>query len=326
MLGLIPFCRRAGHGRLNPALWGTAYCLLAAIGYTGVNICLRLLANGPDPMWTICLKEAVAVAALGPWMLYRAVRGRALAPSPTHIALLAAVGLAVQLVGNVGVLWALGVVGLAVAIPATNGVTLGMSAVFSALLLRERITGRSVAAIGLLIAAIVLLNLGAEQANAGSGQRFTAVAMALGATCLAGMTYAALSVALRKTLGPALPAPLAVLVVTGMGVVSLGPLSLWRLGPQRIMATSGWDLGLIMLCGTLNLLAFLAISKGFQLTPIVRASVLNASQVAMAAVVGMLFFMEPARWPVVLGVVLTIVSMITINHRTGADKPEVPGV
>ena len=70
--------------------------------------------------------------------------------------------------------------------------------------------------------------------------------------------------------------------------------------------------------GVFNLLGFLLITKGLQLTTLVHANVLNASQVALAAVAGILFFHEPNNAWLVTGIVLTIVGIFHI----GRDKDE----
>jgi drug/metabolite transporter (DMT)-like permease len=70
----------------------------------------------------------------------------------------------------------------------------------------------------------------------------------------------------------------------------------------------------MVFCGTLNLLAYLAIIKGLELTSVVRANVLSASQVAMAAVAGLLFFREAASPVLVAGVAMTIAGMVMIGR------------
>ena len=70
----------------------------------------------------------------------------------------------------------------------------------------------------------------------------------------------------------------------------------------------------MLAAGTLNLIGFLGITKGLELTTVVRANLLNASQVAMAAVAGTLLFGEPfTRW-LFAGVCLTIVGVVLIDR------------
>lgn len=306
----------------DPVIIGTAYCVISAIGYTATNICLRALADHASQVQVICVKEFVTVAVVGPWMLYRGCRGLPTWPKLPSLVPLALVGLATQLVANLGLLWAMSVVGLAVSIPAALGIALAGSAVLGRVLLGERVSPRSGMAVGLLIASIVLLQMGAEQVGRLTAADPVKVALAVGAACLAGLTFAALSVTIRHSVTGQVPPYTVVFIVTGMGVISLGPLSLWQLGIEGWGETPPGDLLIMLLAGGLNLIAFLAITKGLQLTTVVHANVLNASQVAMAAVAGLLLFAEQPSAQLVLGICLTIVGMMLIDRPTGEPAAE----
>jgi drug/metabolite transporter (DMT)-like permease len=251
-------------------------------------------------------------------------------PPRRVLARLVLVGLAVQLLGNLSVQWAYGVVGLAITISTIFGVMLTASALMGYLFLQERVSVRSMAAIILLFAAIVLLCLDADDVNraisivkgtvAGSGQ----ARLGVGAACLGGATYAVLSVVLRHTAGAGIPVTSIVFIVTGMGVLSMGSLSLGRLGWSQLAATPPEQLAWMLAAGGFNLIAFLAITKGLQLTTVVRASLLNASQVALGAIAGLVLFAEPmTRW-LIFGVALTIAGMMLID-LPDEEETEAPG-
>lgn len=53
------------------------------------------------------------------------------------------------------------------------------------------------------------------------------------------------------------------------------------------------------------------------MTTIVHANVLNASQVAMAAVAGLLFFAEEPSAHLILGICLTIAGTLLIDRADG---------
>ncbi|MCY2995789.1 MAG: DMT family transporter [Planctomycetota bacterium] len=306
--------------RLTPVVVGTACCLTAAILYTGANICLRALAGQMYQPWVICVKESVTVAAVGPWLIYQMLLGRRVWPTTGPLVVLVAVGLAVQLVGNLGLLWALEVIGLSVTIPAVIAVNLTVSAVLGWIVLREAVTRRAMAAIGILVVAIVLLHVGVGGSSPQTAD-VRQVALAAGAACLAGVTFAVLAVTIRKSVTGAIPPTTIIFVITGMGLVSLGPLSWWRLGCEGLWATPPRLLGLMLLAGLLNFAAFLAITKGFQYTSVVRANVLNTSQASLAAVTGLLFFLEPLTLAGLLGIGLTVIGTILVEppRRTGRD-------
>ena len=310
---------RAG---VDPLVLGTAFCIISALGYTGTNICLRFLAGHANQVLVICIKELVTVAVVGPWLAYVTCRGIHVWPRARALVPLVLVGLATQLVANMGVIWALGVVGLAVTIPAALGVSLAGSAILGRILLGERVSPRSASAVVLLIASIVLLKMGADHGRLAITAGPLKAALAVGVACLAGATYALLSVTIRRCVTRDVSSKAVVFIVTGMGVLTLGPLSLWQLGVQGVIETPRNDLGIMLLAGALNLIAFLAITKGLQLTTIVRVSVLNASQVAMAAVAGMLFFAEEPSVQLILGICLTMAGMLLIDRADGRPANE----
>lgn len=314
---------------VKPVVLGTACCVASAICYTAANICLRQLAAlEADEMWVTCMKEVVTVATVGPWLVVQGFRRRTVLPPPGALAKLLLVALGVQLLGNLSLQWAFGVVGLAIAVPAVFGLMLTSSAVMGWLLLGERVSGRSIAAIGLLVVSIALLSLGAgevrravEQVTAAAEDPMRTLA-GVGAACLAGIMFASLTIAIRSLATARVPVASIVFVVTGMGVVSLGGLSLARLGWRELAATPPEHLGWMLAAGACNLVAFLAITKGLQLTTVVHANVLNASQVALGALAGILLFTEPPNPWLVIGVVLTIGGMMLIQ---GPAEEEVAG-
>ena len=311
----------------RPALTGAACCLVSALAYTAANICLRQLSRlGSDPVWTVCNKELVTVLIVGPWLLWQAARGRPALPRGSTLLRLIAVGLLIQLVGNLSTQWALGVVGLAVTIPAIFGVMITSSAVLGWVLLGERVSLRSMAALALLVASLVLLGVGAEAAGRSAAQTEVAsdpllVALAVGAACLAGAVYSLLSVVIRHAVTQTtLPSAIA-LLITLMGVVSLGPLSLARLGLQQMLATPAEQGALMAAAGIFNLMGFFALIHGLQRITIVHANVLNASQVALAAVAGVLIFREPPNPWLLLGVSLTAFGILWIDRPAGGEQP-----
>ncbi len=313
-----------GFPALSPLVLGTACCVFAALGYTIANLCLRYLTVDHDVAWVLCIKETVAVAVLGPWLAQQALRGRPSLPGGRTLLALAALGLLVQLGGNLPLIWSMGVIGLAVAVPISLGINLVGSAILGQILLGERVSLQSGSAILLLIVSVVFLTTGAGKANDAitiTSQTATGpawVALAVAAPCLAGMVFSVLNIAIRRTITRGVPLAAIAFLIPVMGTVALAPLSLGRHGLDGLLATPTPDFLLMLLCGLLNLLAYMAIIKGLQLTTIVHANVVSASQVAMAAVGGLLFFSEASSPSLMMGVVLTIAGMVMIDRPTPA--------
>ena len=304
-----------GRFGLKPAALGTLCCIVSAFCYTAANICLRQLAAlEADDMLAVGTKELVAVLVVGPYVLSRAVRGEKVLPPRRTLLILVAAALAVQLGGNLPVQWAFGVVGLAVTMPAVFGAMLTAAAVFGYVFLGERPSLRSIAAIALLIGSVAFLNMGADEAYRSISRPL--VLMGVAAACCGGVMFAVLSTTVRFTATARIPISTIVLTTTLVGVLSLGSLSIWRLGPEGLMDTRPDQWSWMLAAGACNLAAFLAITKGLQLTTVVHANVLNASQVAMGVLAGVTLFSESWNPWLLAGVLLTIIGVILVGQSS----------
>lgn len=335
----------AAPSRPSLATLGTACCIGSAICYTAANICLRQLAGWEvHPAWVIAVKEMVTVAVVGPFLLWLMLQGKWTFRDPVVLGVLVATGVGVQLAGNMSVQWAFGVVGLTVSTPTAMGVMLVASGVMGFVWLGERVSRRSALAISLLIVAISLLAVGswiAEQVKAASTDNATATAntdtvedttavaeppslgralLGVAAAALAGAMFATLAAAVRFAGARKAPVSVIVFVITGTGVVACGLLSLNRIGVEGMVATPPERLGWMIASGVFNLLGFLLITKGLQLTTLVHANVINASQVALAAVAGMLLFKEPSNGWLVAGILLTVVGIFQIGNDPAGEE------
>ena len=311
---------------LAPALLGTACCLVSAIGYTAANICLRRLAVDCDAAWVTCVKASVAALLVGPWLLCRTLNGRAgLLPSKV-LGVLILLGLIGQVGGNLNLQFAFATLGLTITIPTVFGLVLIASAVLGRLVLGEHVSARSLGAIGLSIAAMVLLGLGAGVANQSVGNEARAmvgpiwVALGIGAACLSGISYAIISTGIRRVVSPTVSPAWVVFVTTSVGMVTMGTISAYRLGVPKLLETRADDLGFMLAAGVFNLVAFLALARGLQSTALLRVNLINASQVAMCGVAGLLLFGEPPSWFLALGVGMTILGMTLIDRTSEAAE------
>jgi drug/metabolite transporter (DMT)-like permease len=236
------------------------------------------------------------------------------------------VGLATQLIGNLSQLWAMSVVGLAVTITINIGVNLVTCAVLGRMLLGERVSLQSIAAMLLVMVSVGLLSIGAGPANdalaasAGVSTGPLYVAGAIAVSCLAGAVYGALGVAIRGALLQGAPLPTIVFIVPFLGLASFGPISLYRQGLTGLLQTSSQDLLLMLAAGVLNLLAFAAIIKGLEIMTVLHVNLINALQVALAALAGFLFFSEPPGLALILGVVLSIAGIVMIDRPVATER------
>ena len=334
-----PATTKLGPFRLPPAAAGAACCLIAVLGYSVANACMRGL-SGCELTWAICNKELVTVIVVGPWLAWRVWRRKTNFPTGRPLAVLVATGLATELIGNIGTQWGYGVVGLAVMIPANTGFVLVATAIFGAVLLGERVSARNAAVLALLIAALIVLGYGISQASVQRQNDLHAAAdaiglepflghwqvpAAIGVAGLCGTVYALLAIALRYSAGAGTHLSAAVVIITATGVATLGPISLWHAGPAILMATSLKQYSLMYVAGVCNLVAFMSLVRGLQLTTALHINMLNnAGQVSLATMTGLVLFHEPYNLWLVLGVALMIMGIFAIEAPVSEEAIEAP--
>lgn len=317
---------RQGASSTDHILLGALCCLTSACAYSATQAILRFLSGNFDPVLVLFVKETVTVVLVGPWVAWAVFRDRSLFPRGKTFWILVSVSMAVQWVANLVMLWALGVIGLAVTVPIMLGSNLTFSAVFGWLLLKEPVTKYTAGVIFLIVCAIVLLSLGGGQVGQEisefelSGDALLKVVLAVAGTCVAGLIFGLFAVTIRLTVRQTVPPFVLVFFVTGVGTVTFGPFCLFWLGMDAMKAVPAADYGMMLLAGVTNFVGFVMITKGLQMTPVVRANVINASQTAFAAVLGFLVFNEPPTTAVVCGVLLTAVGMILISRPVKEEE------
>lgn len=260
------------------------------------------------------------VTAGGMWWLLRQGRAR---PSRRVTGLLIATGILVQLGGNGAFQWSLAVVGLAPAVPLCFGALIVGGALLGWLCLGEGVSVRAGLATILLLAAIGLIAAGSKQTATitASPPAISAglwSALGVAAALASGVAYAVQGAVIRHVTRREVPVVFVLLVLSTTGVVCLGVISLLRLGPDGIERTSHGLWAWLALQGLFNAGAFYALSKSLQWVPMVQVNVLNASQIALAALAGVMFFRERVSSYLVGGVVLTIFGLLLVDRGNPA--------
>ena len=297
---------------------GTICGLSSAAIYTCANICLKAAANC-DPFWVAAIK-ALPTAILAAGLVgYGNLRGRPFGLSARTTVALIATGLAAQLGGNVGFQYALEGCGLALAVPLTLGTIIIGGALLGRFWLGEPVTPRTALAMVLLLVAIPILTWGAKQeapalatvAATGNPLFWLVGAMA---ACASGFAYALQGAVLRRMANLRAPVAATLLVLSATGVVSLGPISLARIGWDGMLATDPSDFANMIFAGLFNAVGFFTLSKALKLISVVQVNALNASQAAMAAAAGVMFFNEIPTAAMFLGIGLTVAGVMLIDR------------
>jgi len=293
---------------------GPLLCLAAALLYAGANMALRRLAEpgrAADPIWVLFVKESITVLVVGPWLFWQSVHGRIRLPCRGNLLAIIAAAIPTQVVANLGMLWAFGQVGIAIAVPVSLAVNLITAAILGRFFLSERVSPRTLLAMLLLIVGISVIQSRAD----GLGNPVTVaspwqVVLAIGMCALAGLIYGWLSVVIRRVTTTGTSGWFVLVLVTGVGVVTMGPMTLWNHGFQIVRQTAGEHWLWMIVSGLLNLIGFWALTKGLQMTPVARANLLTSSQAAIAAVAGWLIFGEVLNLTVGLGLALTLCAIV----------------
>lgn len=297
---------------------GVVFGTCAAVGYTLTNIALREAGYRNDFDWAcwVSMHKAFVPAALAWGLCLREWwRGRPAFPSLDVLPGLLITALIMQFSGNILFQLALGRIGLAVTVPLAFSMIIVTGGLMGHFVLKEPLSRRIIAAMGLVIVSIVLLNLGASEVSkaiTGTGSWTTTLA-GVAAACGAGFGYGFGGAMIRRTVARGAPVYAPVLVISTAGVVLLGPIGIARLGWETISTLPPGTGAILWTIGVLNAFSFFCNCAAFKRLPVVRVNLINASQAAMAAAAGVLIFNEPPTWSLVLGTLLTVLGLTVLG-------------
>ena len=294
--------------------------LVSAVLYTATNICLKVVADC-DIYWVSCLKAFPTLLMAGVMVGWTTKQGRSGMPGRRVWLVLLATGLLAHIGGNVGFQYGLGILGLATAVPLTFSVILVAGALVGRFWLQEPISLRSAGALVLLCISVGVLGLHTAVAKGAVDPRPSAIgswdkASAIAAIIFAGFSYTVLGAVIRRTITGATGMGATLLIISIAGVVALGGIGGARLGPAGIFAITAVDHQWMLLAGACNAVAFLMLTKALHLVPIAYVNVINASQVAMAALAGVAWFDEPSTTYLIAGLGLMVVGLV------GMERPK----
>ena len=307
----------------NRFFFGTLFGLLAALGYAVTNVFLRSVADC-DAVWVSAAKAAPLVVLAGPWLLVQFGCGRRpVLPDGRVLVTLVLAGLIGQLGGNVLFQWSLGVVGIAVGVPLCLGTLILSGALLGRFFLNEPVSLRTLVSVVVLVVAITVLSFGAGDAQRavaetlGSAEPASWGHLAAGvvAAGLSGLAYSVLGVVIRFGVQGRASLPATLFIIGLVGVISLGGLTWWRIGGEGMWATSPRTRPGCCWPGCSTRPPFGSLTKALQVVNVVYVNAMNAAQVALAAVAGMVFFREALSWQLLAGIVLTVVGLMLMKRN-----------
>ena len=312
---------RIEHSKTNERLvLAGILTLVSAISYTLSNLGLREVSKPGNYDWAIWVTSLKAMpVSLIAWgiVFWRKSKKLPAFPPAKFVLPLIFTGLFMQLGGNFMFQWSLGLGGLALTVPLTFSTIIITGAVLGRIFLNERITSQVLIAITCLIIAIFCLSGGAGDATAAiqkNSSRGT-ILLAIFAATVSGVGYGTCGVVIRKMVKGSMSISATIVLISSTGVVSLGLISLYRLGWNEMMAITTHEMKYIILAGLTNAIAFFSVSSALKHAPVTFVNICNASQAAMAAVLGVLWFNEPFTYWLGIGTVLTILGIVMMKKK-----------
>jgi DME family drug/metabolite transporter len=295
---------------------GAIFGLASAVLYTMANIALRHCA-GIDPFLVSAVKAAPTVLVLGPFLGWMLARGEIVATSPRMVPRFIAAALVGQFVGNAAFQVSLGMIGLA--------------AVLGRVVLHEPVRLRTAIAMLVLIASVVVLSFPSnpdlrEATSAAIQPGASSSKLWIGSMYAAasGAAYALFGVVMRQALTGGLSAPLTMFISGAVGTISLWSVTFVRLGLESLTLVDPRDWAIMLTAGTLNFTAFVSLASALKSLPVVAVNLINATQVAMAAVAGIFLFAEPVTATLLTGIALTMLGLgILAGRRRRPTQPAV---
>lgn len=132
---------------------------------------------------------------------------------------------------------------------------------------------------------------------------------------VSGLSYGVNGIVIRNLGQKKLSVPSMTVVYSSVGFVCLSSLGLSLLGFERIQRIPLSDWCIMLVAGSLNAIAFFAITNALKRLDISRVNVINASQNAMCALGAFLVFAEPMSVLTVTGILLSIIGLVVLDRK-----------
>lgn len=302
-------------------LFGMACGLLAALCYGSSNVCQRFIAaERADVSWAIfvCMFKLLPLLMMGiAGMLWAKSQGRPIKTTRRIMITMFFAGLVMQWPGNILIQLGMSYCGLAVSVPLCFAFILISGSLFGKWILGEGISKRSILSQGVLVIATGLLAIGAPQAvDSVAGTTSTAsIAFGITVTIISGIAFGYVAVPMREAVKDNGSVSASMAMMAAAGVLSCAVVSCFTMTPQALADISSISWSAILGQGVLTGVAYIFISLAFANLSVIQANVVNASQIALAALGGVLVFHEPATIWLQLGTVLNILGLVSMDHK-----------
>ena len=302
------------------SLAGILFGISSAVSYTVSNACFREASTQVDFVFCAAAKAAITAVLIVPCWLFQGLRGVKILPGWKEILWLVFAGLQLQLTGGVMLQASLSTIGIALVVPIYLGAMVVTTAILSQFVLKENVSVGVLAALSVLILAVCLLSLGAETVHQNmeetkqlgtAGFSFTGGILA---AVVVGISYSVLAVIIRGVFKSSeISSQTPIVFVSLIGLFVLAPWAFCRdCGPAMgDLSMTAWTS--LLGGGVFNAMGFLFLTLAISALPVIYVNSINVSQAAMAALVGVLFFAEPATRYLWIGLTVMLVGFVLLS-------------
>ena len=297
---------------------GMLWAGVSALSYATMNVFLRYVAlDDVDPFFAAFMRT-LPVTFYCWFMVIRPfdLRGRShrnLLPPRRFWLTLIGIGVIYNVTGNAAFQISLTLSGLVLTVPITHSTMLWSAAFAGLLILGESITRAVAIGVTLLIASLVFLTAGASSSLPQMEPILVAVAILTAMS--AGMSYGIGTAVYRRRVANRLTTEQALSIITLTGMISTGVIAYLRVGLDGALATPPIVVLAMLAAGVANAVALTMISKALQYIAVAKANAINATQIALSALAGLLIFAEPVTALVLIGLGLTIAGLLSIGRQ-----------
>ena len=310
-------------------IWGG---VVAAVFYSLANALLRHSAYDVDPFLVSAMKAITTLLCFLPWFAIDSAKRKHQSTSFRSLSMLFFAALQVQLIGSVGLQIAFHELGVALVVPMYLGTMVMGSAVLGWFFLSERVDLRLIVALFLLVASAFFLGQGAGQAHrAIHGDSLvepspwqSGVILGVVASAITGVAYAVLGVAIRRAMKSPIHHLTPIIMVSAVGTLTLGPWAAMRLGGTGLSDVAWMHWMVMVAAGLCNAIGFLGLIYALKRLPVLYVNAINVSQAAMAAICGILFFLEALTWWLFGGLLVMAVGFGVLTNRTKRRRSHLP--
>ena len=306
---------------------GLFYGIVAALFYTISALCVRQLVEMKSPYaLPLFIRESVAAFVALPIVIWGLIRHTIPTNQWRFWGLLFGVSCLMQVLGNITYIWLFDMAGIAIALSCVWTGGLFSAQTFDLVCLKERFNVRTFIGLSIVLAAICCIGIGlglssntlTSLSQYGAG----AIALVILGGLLVGIMNSSTMASVRVAHKNSVPFWVPILLVPGSGTIVLGTLSWMEHGSGIFTALTYEQFGVALVAGIANLIAFAALVKGLGTTSLAYMNLLNASQVALGALAGILWFKELWNGFIIAGILLTIVAILTAKQKDDSESKQ----